>query len=182
MHLEWKDFLTKPWTMERVGKDLEITDVEKNDPHFCQQKFAYKDVISCHVRPFTETKVEKTHYSEHQPFYEMRNDGSGEPYDNILQLRKAKIDNFMSTKNFKNVEDLWVVQYEDLLSVGTKDLLETVSKLTGIKPNCVPSESQNRKKRFIDPEMIEFLNENVDWDAEELIGYEKQEPPTIEES
>lgn len=181
MHLEWREYLSKPWTMERVGKDLELTDEQKNDPHYCQQKFAYKDVISCLVRPYVDKKFEKTHYSEHQPFYEMRNDGSGKPYDNILQLRKAKIDNFMSTENFKNVQDLWVVQYEDLLSIGTKELLDTISKLTGVEPKCDPCTSQTRKKRPIDPDMIEYLNEHVDWDAEKLIGYEKQEPPTIME-
>lgn len=178
MDLDWKEFLTKSWTMERVGKDLNVTEEQKKNPHFCQEKFQYKDVVSCHVRPYPAGTFKKTRFSEHQPFYEMRNDGSGTPYDNILEMRTDKIKHFSSLVNYTNVEDLWVVQYEDLLSHGTKEVLEKLKQLTGVSPKCEWSPPQlNRKKRAILPEMMEFLNKNVDWEVEKSIGYEQIEVP-----
>ena len=183
---DWKEYVTKTWTMERVGKDLNMTDDEKSGKAgpICQEGFFYKDVITCHVRPYPDGywdgtydgKKRRHRYSEHQPFYEMRNDGSGEPYDNVLQMRAAKIYNFLDTVSFPWVEDTWVLRYEDLLKEGTQHLIESIEKVTGVKANCTASPPQNRKKREIDPDLREYLlnEKNVDWKAEKLIGYEKE--------
>ena len=183
---DWKEYVTKTWTMERVGKDLNMTDDEKSGKAgpICQEGFFYKDVITCHVRPYPDGywdgtydgKKRKHRYSEHQPFYEMRNDGSGEPYDNVLQMRAAKIYNFLDTVSFPWVEDTWVLRYEDLLKEGTQHLIESIEKVTGVKANCTASPPQNRKKREIDPDLRKYLlnEKNVDWKAEKLIGYEKE--------
>ena len=100
--------------MERFGKDLNMTEDEKSGKAgpICQEDFYYKDVITCNIRPYPDGywdgtydgKKRKHRYSEHQPFYEMRNDGSGEPYDNVLQMRAAKIYNFLDTVKFPWVE------------------------------------------------------------------------------
>jgi len=183
---DWKEYVTKTWTMERVGKDLNMTDDEKSGKAgpICQEGFFYKDVITCHVRPYPDGywdgtydgKKRKHRYSEHQPFYEMKNDGSGEPYDNVLQMRAAKINNFLDTVSFPWVEDTWVLRYEDLLKEGTQHLIESIEKVTGVKANCTASPPQNRKKREIDPDLRKYLlnEKNVDWKAEKLIGYEKE--------
>lgn len=183
---DWKEYVTKTWTMERVGKDLNMTDDEKSGKAgpICQEGFFYKDVITCHVRPYPDGywdgtydgKKRKHRFSEHQPFYEMKNDGSGEPYDNVLQMRAAKIYNFLDTVSFPWVEDTWVLRYEDLLKEGTQHLIESIEKVTGVKANCTASPPQNRKKREIDPDLRKYLlnEKNVDWKAEKLIGYEKE--------
>ena len=93
--------------MERFGLDLEMSEsgIEKRDGMVCQENFVYRDLISCHTRPYPKGFFNKLRYSQHQPFYEMRNDGSGEPFDNILELRAAKIRNFLDTRMYKVVED-----------------------------------------------------------------------------
>mmetsp|Transcript_30620 Transcript_30620/g.46987 ORF Transcript_30620/g.46987 Transcript_30620/m.46987 type:complete len:344 (+) Transcript_30620:279-1310(+) len=173
MNLDWKEFVTKTWTTERFGTDLNITD----PLHMCQEHFYYRDIISCDLNPKpAESYDHKLHYSENQPFYEMRNDGSGKPYENIMELRADKIRNFMETKDYKNVRDMWVTQYEYLVSKGTKALLDRITDLTGIDYDCKPYEPQNRRKRPIAVDFAKYLNEHLDWDAEELIGYKKQNP------
>lgn len=172
--LPWKEFVTRKWTMERIGKDLEMTDAQKVG-RVCQEDFYYNDLITCNQRPYPDGYWNASHkhrYSEHQPFYEMRNDGSGEPYDNILELRAAKVYNFLAVTEFPWVEDMWVIRYESLLAEGTKALLKAVEKATGAKASCKAAESQNRKKRKIRPEMRKWLTKNVDWEAERLIGYD----------
>lgn len=180
---DWRKYVTKTWTMERFGKDLNMTEDEmsgKAGP-ICQEDFYYRDVVTCNVRPYPDGywdgKKRKHRFSEHQPFYEMRNDGSGEPYNNVLEMRAAKIYNFLNTTSFPWVEDLWVLRYEDLLKEGTKHLIESIEEVTGVKANCTASPPQNRKKREIDKDLRKYLlsDKNVDWKAERLIGYSKED-------
>ena len=46
----WSVFLSKPWTMDRIGSDLLLTGNET-----CQENFHYRDIISCAVKPLPET-------------------------------------------------------------------------------------------------------------------------------
>lgn len=175
MHIDlsWKEFVTKKWTMERFGFDLNVTEEQKKDPLFCQQGFFYKDVVTCHHRPYPKGYFKKRRFSEDKPIYEMRPDGSGKPFNNILEMRAAKIHNTLTTKNFKGVQDLWLLKYEDLLEYGTKEIVQKIELMTGLKAKCTSSPPQKRKKRGIPKEMSDHLKKEVDWDAEKLIGYYK---------
>lgn len=168
---DWYTFLTKPWTTERVGKDLELFGNET-----CQDDFHYRDVVSCFVEPLPPESYNYTiRYSEHQPFYEHRNDGSGEPYDNILELRTDKIRNFLSVANYQGVADSWAIQYEYLLSKGTKHLLSRISEWTGVDYQCDPKPPQNRKQRKsrrISAPFARHVREHLNWTVEGWIGYE----------
>jgi len=170
---DWYTFLTKPWTTERVGLDLEL-DFDENT--ICQDDFRYKDVVSCVLEPLPPSYYNYTiRYSEHQPFYEMRADGSGEPYDNIMEMRTDKIRNFLSVANYPGVSDAWVVQYEYLLSKGTAHLLQRLEEWTGIKPNCKAKPPQNRKQkksRFVSKEFAAHVRQRLNWTVENWIGYE----------
>lgn len=78
---DWRIFLTKPWTMERVG-----TDVGRRPDERCQEGFVARDIISCDVRPLPSSHYKhKIRYSENEPFYEMRNDGSGLPVRMVIE-------------------------------------------------------------------------------------------------
>ena len=158
--------------MPRVGLDL-LIDEAKRSTTVCQENFLYRDIRSCFTRPYPKDKFQKTRYSEHQPFYEMRNDQSGEPYKNVLELRSAKIDNFLSTRDYKGIHDLWVIQYEQLLNNGTASIISQLEEVTGVKARCCPSPPQNRKRRQIDPQLIQHLLKHLDWGKEKKIGYDK---------
>lgn len=159
--------------MKRVGRDLNMTMEERYKKNACQENFMYNDIVSCHIRPYPEGFFKKTHYSEHQPFYEMRDDSSGQPFDNILEMRAAKIRNFLATKDFVGVKDLFILQYERLVESGTQKLVETISELTGAEAKCDFYSPQHRRKRHIDNDLIEYLMAKLDWDAENMVGYFK---------
>lgn len=173
IHLGWEEFVTKPWTMERVGFDLNMTEDEKNDPKACQEDFMYRDIISCHVRPYPKGSFEKTYMSNHQPFYEMRNDGSGDPFKNILEMRAAKNLNFLSVKDYRAVKELWLIQYEALSEGGTAEVIRDIEKMTGATAKCRAYPPQNRKRRNISKDEIKYIEEHVSWEAENAIGYSK---------
>jgi len=169
--LKWQEFLTRPWTTERVGIDLNIS-----EDSMCQEDFRYNEIVSCvtEPRPKSFWDGKKIRYSEHQPFYEMRQDGSGQPFNSIMELRAAKIRNFLEVRNYEGIADLWAIQYEYLLKEGTQHLLDKIEEWTGAQRNCQPYPPQHRRKRGISLGMAQFLNDNLDWVAEGLVGYKKE--------
>ncbi|KAL7574652.1 hypothetical protein ACA910_003000 [Epithemia clementina (nom. ined.)] len=168
---DWRIFLTKEWTMERVGKDLELTGNET-----CQENFKYRDIVSCVVEPLPHEHYNVTiRYSEHQPFYEMRNDGSGKPYANILELRSDKIRNFLSVRKYPNVADVWVTQYEYLLDKGTLGLIRHIQEWTGVEPRCKafpPQVRATKNTRIITPDFAQHVREHLNWTVEAMVGYQ----------
>lgn len=167
---DWKTFLTKTWTMERYGADLLL-----NGDETCQEEFLYRDIVSCVEDPLPEDSYQHTlRYSENQPFYEMRDDGSGLPYDNILELRTDKIRNFMNTINYNGVADVWTLQYEYLVSEGTQHLLDRITEMTGVPANCKAIPPQVRKpkaSRMIRADFAAHIRQNINWTVESWIGY-----------
>jgi len=162
----WMEFLTTPWTMDRIGTDKIV-----NNTRRCQEHFEYKDIISCEVEPLPRNEYKKLDYSRHQPFYEMRNDGSGKPYDNIMEMRTDKIRNFLSIKQYDGIADVWAVQYEYFLTKGTQELLDEITRWTGIKPNCTARPPQQRRNRPVEREMADFIRGHLNWTVEAWIGY-----------
>eukprot|EP00548_Thalassiothrix_antarctica_P000367 CAMPEP_0194130486 /NCGR_PEP_ID=MMETSP0152-20130528/1525_1 /TAXON_ID=1049557 /ORGANISM="Thalassiothrix antarctica, Strain L6-D1" /LENGTH=318 /DNA_ID=CAMNT_0038825025 /DNA_START=27 /DNA_END=983 /DNA_ORIENTATION=+ len=170
--LKWKDFVTKEWSTPRIGTDLNITKKQMSTT-ICQEDFPYREIISCAVEPVPKEFYKKSRYSEHQPIYELKPDGT--PYENIMEMRAAKIRNFMEIEHFPGVAGMWSIQYEYLLRNGTNELLTRIEKWTGMKRQCEAYPPQQRRKRGISIDFAKFINENLDWSAEGLIGYSQQE-------
>lgn len=170
---DWNIFLTKPWTTARVGLDLEMYGNET-----CQDNFPYKDIISCALEPYPHSYYNWTiRYSEHQPFYEMKVDGSGLPYQNIMEMRSDKIRNHLNVSTYAGIADVWVLQYEYLVSEGTQQLLDRIEQWTGIQPHCTAKEPQHRQpkaSRAISSEFAKFVREHLNWTTEALIGYKPE--------
>lgn len=171
---DWKTFLTKPWTMERAGADLLL----KGD-EICQEDFPYRDIISCTIEPLSHDHFNYTiRYSEHQPFYEMRNDGSGEPYANILEMRTDKIRNFLlDVPQYNGVADMWTLQYEYLVSTGTQHLLDRIQEWTGIEPKCkaiLPQVRPTKSTRIVRADFAGHIHKHLNWTVEHWIGYEPE--------
>ena len=168
---DWRLFLNKSWTMERFG-----TDIGWDQTQMCQENFRYKDLVSCVKEPLPHSHYNHTlRYSEHQPFYEMKVDGSGEPYESIMALRSDKILNFLDVANYDGVAAVWVVQYEYLLSRGTRNLINRIAEWTGVQPNCEAKPAQARlqkKSRVLSKEFCKHVRLHLNWTVEKMIGYE----------
>lgn len=170
---DWKIFLSKPWTTERAGADL-LWDQDMP----CQEDFHFRDIISCTEEPLPREHFNYTlRYSENQPFYEMRDDGSGLPYASILELRSDKIRNFLSTSAYNGVADVWTLQYEYLVESGTQHLLDRIQEWTGVAPRCKAKPPQVRlakDSRAIRPDFAAHIREHLNWTVEGWIGYEPE--------
>ena len=107
--------------------------------------------------------------SRHQPFYELKPGGSGQAFDSILELRSAKIRNFLETKDYPKVADVWPVQYEYLLARGTKQMLDKITQVTGVEYKCNPFPTQHRSKRTLSKAFVQYVDTHLDWDTEALV-------------
>lgn len=171
LRLKWQNFVTKPWTMTRPESDLVFSN---STGQICHEKFAYKDIISCQRQP-PELMSSTGGYSSGKPIYEMRHDGSGKPFANILEMRAAKIHNHLGVQEWPWVSGVHVVRYEDLLEDGTGHFIKNLEKLTGVTASCKAEPPQpKRKKRKLSKEFVKYISEYADWKTERLVGYKKK--------
>uniref|UniRef100_A0A6U3SML2 Sulfotransferase domain-containing protein n=1 Tax=Ditylum brightwellii TaxID=49249 RepID=A0A6U3SML2_9STRA len=139
----WKTFVKTPWTDTegRPESDALLTDQKS---HQCQFNFSFNQVIPC------TTSVS---YNSNYPVYELIHGNftpAGEPYSNIVQLRRDKILNFLNVQNWKQTNNsdkrigLIEVRYEDLTKIsdddnakpGLFDVFAQIEQRTGIKSKC----------------------------------------------
>eukprot|EP00550_Attheya_septentrionalis_P000514 CAMPEP_0198281384 /NCGR_PEP_ID=MMETSP1449-20131203/1347_1 /TAXON_ID=420275 /ORGANISM="Attheya septentrionalis, Strain CCMP2084" /LENGTH=343 /DNA_ID=CAMNT_0043977149 /DNA_START=129 /DNA_END=1160 /DNA_ORIENTATION=+ len=174
IQLDWRRFVTKPWTMPRLDRDLEfLRAFNSTKDKVCQENFTALEILSCIRKPFPPDhfRNKTIRFSEHQPIYELNHDGSGHPYQNILEMRADKIRNFVSIRKFDGIFDVWTVQYEFLLRLGTAVLVEKIENATGIKAQCETFEPQKREQRRLGRDFVNYMVEHADWEAETLIGF-----------
>jgi hypothetical protein len=162
-NLTWQEFVERKWDMPKRGRELEQLPADTE----CQDQFRPTQVNPC----LENERVDVLSGLSVKPLYEMRHDGSGQPYDNILQLRSDKIKNFLSIQNFDRVTGFAAIQYEDMVESGTASLLQSIEQQTGLKAMCQPVPPSKLKKRDLPEDFIEYLNTHVDWETEALIGY-----------
>jgi len=168
VRLKWPQFMTKTWTTSRPESDKNYMN-DTGTP--CQDFFNVREIIACERHPVDFHPKIKA-YSSDKPIYEMKK--SGDPYDNILDLRAAKIYNHLSVKEWPWVADVLVVQYERLLLEGTAFFIRRVEELTGVEAQCEPAPPQPErleKRRKIERDWMELITKNTDWEAEALIAY-----------
>jgi hypothetical protein len=167
---DWKEFLTREWTMQRPERDNEM---ESKHGKVCQMDFGFDEVVSC-VESLEDDPTTN-------PIYELKRDGSGEPFESILELRAAKFHNHVEQMS-QWVRSVNVVQYETLLDKvtdhsgktvpGIFDLIEKLAADLDLEWSC--------SIRYAEPvritsthtaDFVTYLNKHVHWDAEALFGY-----------
>ena len=197
--IDWKTFVTRPWTMTRPIRDFDFSNSTGN---ICQYNFGFNEVIPCTMDPevvkkrlrngalsaiaiskqtknsfldIHSTNVKKAGAGMRTPCYELKRDGSGDPYDSILDMRSDKILNHFAVKDYKWVVDFVPVTYESVVEDGPWPLLKRVEDIVGIKAQCsnLPL-PKSLARETIPDEMIQFISENINWKTEELLGYKKR--------
>jgi len=185
MHQDWYTFVTTAWTMPRPERDLLLLNDDNATAHLdgriCQADFKYNQVISCVKGTVpsksnqNKVKTSRLLRSEYEPIYELRNDGSGLAYRNIIEMRRDKIINQLSVLDWDWVTEVVPVQYEKLLVEGTNWLFKKIEAKTGLVAECEPTPPQPERLSHYPkgPGFEEWVGENTDWEVEKLIGYKK---------
>lgn len=169
--LDWQDFVTRPWTMPLPPSPHNISTINTTT---CLQGFTPAEIVPCpDIRDFRDPRGHPM-----PPRYELRRDLSGSPYDSIVDLRRDKIHNFFEVQNYTGVSDWMMVRYEDAVLQGTSELLKDIEERLGIEARCeplLPQEPKASNDRELQNDFIQWMNEHVDWEAEQMVGYSKWE-------
>ncbi|KAL9186933.1 hypothetical protein ACHAXT_010653 [Thalassiosira profunda] len=172
--LDWTEFVRKPWTMERGSADAELAWWGNTNEAECLHRFSYNEVVPC--SPMDRNMYNGTINGRVVGVtYELNHDGSGRPYDSILDLRRDKIQNFLSVANFDGVKAFLPVQLEQLVSRGTRALIEEIETISGVKAACYPSPALAKPSKKLNASYVRWMNEHVDWEVEKLVGYSRRD-------
>jgi hypothetical protein len=111
-------------------------------------------------------------YQKKEMFFE-RNPHTLLNISNVIELRNLKNQYFINLKNI--VPNIKYIRYEDICS----DLIEVMNTISEeyliYKTNRRTSYSSIPKfEKQIDDESLKFINENINWELEEFLGYQKR--------
>jgi len=142
-----------------MPRPLRDASIEVSDERVCQAKLRFNEVVPCKLDEDVElrmkrkavigyinngkdtmpkrnrltdihqTNTKKAGVGTRTPFYELKIDGSGKPYDSILDMRADKIANHLSVKEFNWIEDVIPLQYESVVEEGPMNFLEKVESI-----------------------------------------------------
>lgn len=184
MNMEWKEFLSTPWTIDRPLSDLELLKESDGgeDARICELGFKYDEIVACSKIDIPDGMKK----NDVLPLYELDHWGTGSPYKSILDLRAAKIRNFLSIITWEHVELFLPLQYETLTAAnGFSQLVDEIALQTGLQAKCDATHESFKAPVFweseLDVEYVTYMNTYADWEAESLIGYNTLESVTLKE-
>ena len=172
--LDWRAFLTTPWTMERGQADKDIIRSGKTKNATCMHRFTFDELVPC-------SRLDRNMYNgtfhgkKVGVNYELKHDGSGLPYNSILDLRRDKILNFLDVANFDGVAAFLPVQFEFVVTQGSGELLDEIENITGLQARCKRAPPRTLIQKSLDDEYFAWMNDHVDWEVESRIGYSRRD-------
>jgi hypothetical protein len=172
-NLSWERFVTTPWTIERGENDKKLIESNATINATCVHRFNFNEVVPCSTQDRNDWRNGTHNYTKRGLMYELNHDGSGNSYESIVDLRRDKIKNFLSVGNYDAVAAFFPVQYEYAVSRGTADVIGAIENVTGLHAQCKPSPPRELEPKQLDSNYIKWMNDNVDWEAEKMIGYYK---------
>lgn len=183
--LEWREFVTKLWTMERPTNDLQYANM--TGP-ICQHSFSYNEVVSCNGK--------QSLISSHgDPIYELQRNSNnhndtieGLPYNSIIGLRADKLRNHQNISHtWPSVKKMIHIPYEAAGRKFKKGLIYEILNFTGwnggkhtndntgetlpCSGDVLPPSLDSSKEMTI--EYVKYVSQHVDWEAEERSLYKK---------
>ena len=169
--LEWEEFIQRP---------MQVTDyMEVEGDAICQKGYSFGTISPCHrnasyappgvshiPRPF----LQYLPYAVNDVVYELA--GDGQPYKHPLELRNAKVENFLSIPTSWEVAGFGVIQYNDILGENLLDFVHNISEALGTPAKCDLTPSFQKHAYDLPSEFKRWISNNTNWLTEGRIGYE----------
>jgi hypothetical protein len=207
--LDWREFVARPWTVSNaqlLAPDplraalLSNYNTERIREPLCRHEFTVREVIPCRLDNVTAQQppwnIPLRKWRGYEPIYEQRREGNygdntGSPYDHLLQLRAAKIVNWvLELPLLMRLGGFLVVRYEDVLERGNAFVMHQVASILNgdeeadttplsngpsqrVAPTCSLTGPQPHRigKRQIPPEFRAWVNQHMNVEIERLVGY-----------
>lgn len=168
--LDWQDFVERP---------LYLADYNESDAGIlCQKGFTFGTVSPCDtdhsyvpekIRHIPRSFLRNLPFEADEAMYEL--DIDGRPFQNIMQLRAAKISNFLNLVHKWNFGGFAGIRYEDIIGDRIAALVQNVESAIQVDNNCPKLKSFYRESYNISNEFQAWVAEKSDWRVEALVGY-----------
>jgi hypothetical protein len=177
---EWQDFVDRP--MHVVDYD------EKDAGILCQFGFSYGRVSPCgkdhtyvpeEIRNIPRSFLRKLPFEADEVVYELNT--NGEPFENPMQLRAAKISNFLNLKNEWNLGGFVAMRYEDTLgdnSTGAAfldNIVGQIAEAIKVESECPKLTIFQKEPYTISEGFVSWIINHADWRVEKHLGYSTSE-------
>ena len=184
MHYEASIF---PWE-EFISANMMLSQDDANHAtHLCQEGYLSGQVSPCRLsreryppevrKDFQDlTKMPKgLIFSGHEPIYELNAD-TERPFEHPLQLRAAKIRNYLNVPKKWELGGFLTVTNEEIDINGAGSFIDQVSQIVGLEPKCRAEPPANKQGYELDPEWAEWITQHADWSQEARLGYTPRDP------
>lgn len=101
-----------------------------------------------------------------------RNWKTGKRYQNIFELRKNKLEYLFDVMS-KIAQNYEFIRFEELCTDHNK-ILNRIAKKYGLHLNENYFKPIPQEHYDLDEEMLKIINDNIDWDMEQKVGYSKR--------
>jgi hypothetical protein len=177
--LNWTRFVEQKLYLEDYYDDSRIESWKANGTRICQK--GYIHISPCHrnttyvplgIRHIPRPFLRHLFASANDPVYEMKIDGK--PFANLLQLRAAKIKNFLRIPAMWDVAGFAVIKYETLVT-DIESLLRRVGSTVSQKNRCSKTPLPFQKTPYHLPDSFrQWIRYQTDWSIDKLVGYMHQ--------
>lgn len=97
--------------------------------------------------------------------------GDGRPYDHPLQLRSAKIKNFLGLVQQWELGGFGLFRFDDILGNGLPGFIREISRALGAESQCPDVPPFEKARHDLPPEFREWVTNHGDWETERLVGF-----------
>lgn len=181
---QWYGINFLPWT-EFVAANMTLADTSTDPSQLCQNAYQSGTVSPCiKSKESYPPEVKKDYatdlsaapdelpFNGNNPTYEL--DGNGKPFNHPLELRTAKIKDFLEIPNKWDLGGFMILQYEEVNMKGYGLLLDAVAEIVGMEPSCVPGPPLCQASKKLDSNWTKWIDEHADWKTEGRVGYERR--------
>lgn len=168
--LDWQDFVDRP---------LYLVDYQERDTGIlCQKGFSFGTISPCDrdhsyvpekIRHIPRSFLRNLPFEVDDVVYEL--DINGQPFQNIMQLRAAKINNFLNLAHDWNLGGFAAIRYEDIIGDKIAALVQKTESALHVESSCPKLESFYRKSYNLSNEFRSWITDQTDWKVEALVGY-----------
>ena len=171
--LEWREFVKRPLTVgETESENGRICQkgAEPGRISPCRRTVRYSPKGYLDAFPGRNRAPPNLRLGANDPVYELRKDGT--VFSHPLELRAAKIHNFLAIEKHWDVGFFVPLRYERVVETGTQMLVDLVARKFDVEPDCIPGNlTAGRHDDDMDPDFLKWITQNTDWEAEALVGY-----------
>jgi hypothetical protein len=108
-------------------------------------------------------------FGDNDVVYELA--GNGKPHEHPLQLRAAKIQNFLGLVQEWELGGFGIYKYDDILGDGLTVFVQEISRALGVESRCPVITPFEKAHYLLPPEFRAWITNHSDWESETLIGF-----------